>query len=104
MKVSQIAPLIDADTVVAGDGKKEVSSVYAGDFLSRVMGKAPADCIWLTVMANVNVAGVAVLAEIPAIVLCEGVKPDEMLVQKCLSENIALFTTQKSVYECCKLL
>ena len=68
------------------------------------MGKAPSNSIWITVMSNVNVAGVAVLAEIKIVVLCEGVVPAPQLVDRCREENIALVTTDKGAYECCRLL
>ncbi|MDR2201192.1 MAG: hypothetical protein LBP26_00275 [Clostridiales bacterium] len=86
------------------DGGRETAGAYAGDFLSRVMGKAPPGCAWLTVMANVNVAGVAALADIGAVVLCEDVTPDAPLVQKCAENGIALIRTPLSVYGACKLL
>ena len=104
MKISDIAAKLEAEVIVSGNPDAETDSVYAGDFLSRVMGRAPAGSVWLTVMGNVNVAGVAVMADIGAVVLCEGVKPDALLIQKCAAEGIALLATAKTVYECCKLL
>lgn len=104
MKLSEIARLLDAKIHSEGDVCADPVSVYAGDFLSRVMGKAPPGSIWLTVMSNINVAGVAALADIKAVVLCEDVMPDKLLTEKCKNENIALFTTALSVYECCKKL
>lgn len=82
----------------------DVTAFYAGDFLSRVMGKAPTGSAWITVMNNVNVAGVAVLAEIRIIVVCEGSKPAPLLIQKCIEEKIALISTELGMYECCRLL
>ena len=69
MNIEKIANAIDANVVVNSDA--EIERFYVGDFLSRVMGSAPSDSCWLTVMNNVNVAGVAVLAEIKIIVLCD---------------------------------
>lgn len=102
LSVYDVAKSLNAEVIVSSDAG--VSSVYAGDFLSRVMGKAPQNSCWLTVMANVNVAGVAVLADIKIVVLCEGVIPDPLLVQKCAAENIALLSTGLGVYESCKRL
>ena len=34
--------------------QREIKSVYCCDLLSIVMGKAPADCAWVTVMGNIN--------------------------------------------------
>ncbi len=104
MKIKEIASLLNGETFCGGDENADITKVYAGDFLSRVMGKAPAGCVWLTVMANVNVAGVASLADIKAVVLCENVEPDKLLKDKCGAEKIALIKTPLSVYDCCKLL
>ena len=54
MTVNEIAKTLGASVIVQAD--KAVESFYAGDFLSRVMGKAPSKCCWFTVMNNVNVA------------------------------------------------
>ena len=99
MTLARLAEKVCGKVVVPSDG--EIKAFYAGDFLSRVMGKAPADCAWFTVMANVNVAGVAVLAEVRAVVLCEGVAPDPLLTEKLRNEGIGLITTELPVFEGC---
>ncbi|MBR6607174.1 MAG: hypothetical protein IKK98_00700, partial [Oscillospiraceae bacterium] len=43
--------------------EKEADKVFCCDLLSFVMGRAPADCAWITVMGNVNSIAVAVLAD-----------------------------------------
>lgn len=99
MTVNEIAIKLDAVTEV--DADRDINGVYVGDFLSRVMGKAPPSCAWLTVMNNVNVAGVATLAEVGAVVLCEGVKPDPLLKRKCEDEKIPLLTTSLTAFDVC---
>ena len=102
MTVQEIASRLSASVIV--DAKKEAKAFYVGDFLSRVMGKAPSESCWLTVMNNVNVAGVATLAEIAVVVLCEGVEPDERLCQKCKEEGISLLTTSLGAFEASAVL
>ncbi len=97
MTVAEIAKRLSAEIKV--DAGKEVEAFYVGDFLSRVMGKAPARSCWLTVMNNVNVAGVATLADISAVVLCEGVEPDARLQEKCRDEGISLLVTCLGAFE-----
>lgn len=99
MTIDELKVRLGAEVIV--DGGKPVEGVYVGDFLSRVMGKAPSGCVWLTIMNNVNVAGVASLAEIGAVVLCEGVKPDEALVARCRDEGISLLTAAGSAFDAC---
>lgn len=102
MTISEIATKLSAEAIVATE--TSCNGVYVGDFLSRVMGRAPSGCVWLTIMTNVNVAGVAVLAEIGAIVLCEGEEPDERLTERCRAENVALLRTGMTVYDACVAL
>lgn len=99
MTIREIANKLDAIIEVEADRK--LDGVYAGDFLSRVMGKAPPSCVWLTVMNNVNVAGVATIADVGAVVLCEGIVPDPLLKQKCVDEKIPLLTTELPVFDAC---
>ena len=79
----------------------DINEFYAGDFLSRVIGKAPHGSAWLTIMNNINVAGVAALAEIKVIVLCEGVEPAEILIEKCRENDIAIVATELDVFTAC---
>ena len=87
--------------VHTAEGDCEIKGAYAGDFLSFVMGRAAEGSIWFTVMNNINVAGVAVLAELPCIVLCEGIMPDKELLLKCREKGITLLTVADTVYEAC---
>lgn len=79
----------------------KITGAYAGDFLSFVMGRAEKGNVWFTIMNNINVAGVAVLAELPCIVLCEDVQPDTGLKEKCIQKGITLLTTADTVYNAC---
>ena len=100
MLLCELAENLSANTVVDVQGI-EINGFYAGDFLSRVIGKAPAGSAWFTIMNNINVAGVASLAEINAIVLCEGVEPVQVLIDKCKENGIALLVTPLDVYSAC---
>ena len=100
MTLAKLVDLLSAKTVVGVDCG-EISGFYAGDFLSRVIGKAPNGSAWFTIMNNVNVAGVASLAEIKVIVLCESVEPVQILVDKCKDNDIALIVTPLDVFNAC---
>ncbi len=98
MTVNSLASLINAKSINLSEPDRKITSGYAGDFLSFVMGKAPADCVWFTVMNNVNVCAVATLAEVSAVVLCEGVQPDENLLNKVKAQNVNLLVTDLDIY------
>lgn len=91
MKVNEIAARLNG--MVHCHTDTDITRFYSGDFLSRVIGRAPAHCGWLTVMTHLNVAGVAVLGEIAAVIICEGLPPSPELKEKLTDEGIALITT-----------
>jgi len=81
------------------DPNREVSGVYIGDLLSRVMSHAGENDVWITIMQNINVAAVALLCDVSAVILCEGVRPDEDLLERAKKENICLLSSPLSAYE-----
>lgn len=71
---------------------KEVSieNGYTGDLLSLVIGSAPSGSIWITVQRHLNIVGVASLKDIPAIIIAQGLVPEEDVKRKAEEEGIWL--------------
>ncbi len=97
MKVSELAELIDGKILVSGEDR-EVETGYAGDLLSFVMGRAPSGCAWFTVMTNINVCAVAVLADIAAVVICEGCVPEESVLDKARQQGVNVLSTNLDIF------
>ena len=91
-------------TLETGDGSREYTSIYCGDLLSIVMGRAPADSAWVTVMGNLNAVAVAVLADVACILLAEGMPLDDAARQKALAEEVTILRTPLPVYQAACLL
>lgn len=91
-------------TLISGDGERQMTAVYCCDLLSIVMGRAPADCGWVTVMGNMNAIAVAVLADVSCILLAEGVPLDPVALAKAEQENVAVIKSALPVYETARLL
>ena len=87
MTVNALCDLLDAK-VLCGDVDKPFLGVYAGDFLSRAMSRVEYDCIWVTIMANVNVVAVATLTEPAAIVLAEDVVLQEDALKAAIDNGL----------------
>ena len=98
MTVKELVQVLDAKVYNLDDEMREVTSGYAGDFLSAVMGKAPTDSAWFTIMNNVNVRAVATLAEVAVVVLCEGVEPDEPLLNKVKMQGVNLIAVKEDIF------
>ncbi len=86
-------------TPVNLDENREVSGVYCCDLLSVVMGKAPTDYVWVTVMANINAVAVASLTELGAIVFADAVKPDETVIAKAKENNINILLSEDNIFD-----
>ena len=97
--VEKLADALGARIAALGDGTREIACGYCGDFLSNVMGKAPADCAWFTVMSNVNVCAVATLTDCAVVVLCEGTEPDPVLLERAQQNEVNVIITALPVYE-----
>ena len=53
------------------DTERQITTPFCCDLLSIAMGRAPAGCAWVTVMANMNTLAVASLADAACIILAE---------------------------------
>lgn len=102
--VSSLVESLCLDVHNGGDGGRAVSRGVVGDLLSFVMGGAPEGAAWVTLQTHVNLAAVAVLKEIPLVILASGRKPDPELLERCRKENIALVTAGGSPFDICGAL
>lgn len=102
--VSSLIESLCLDVHNGGDGGRAVSRGVVGDLLSFVMGGAPEGAAWVTLQTHVNLAAVAVLKEIPLVILASGRKPDPELLERCRKENIALATAGGSPFDICGAL
>ena len=84
--------------------EREVSTGYCGDLLSWVMGRAPQNSAWVTVMNNNNVAAVAVLCDVSCVILAQGARPDDVLQARAEREEICLLGSERDAYGLCAAL
>ena len=85
--------------LACGDGERQAECLYCGDLLSIVMSRAPAGCVWVTVMGNINSIAVAVLADAACIVVAENMPLDADAKARAAQENIAVLRTSLPVFE-----
>ena len=96
VKLQDIMIFRNAGHWSAQDPDREVTKIFCCDLLSIAMSKAPAGCVWVTVMGNRNTLAVASLAEAACIVLAEGVSLDEGTLARAGEEGIAVLATRTS--------
>lgn len=101
MTVKELAEKLELKTLSLPDGDREVLTGYAGDLLSWVMGKAPSDAAWFTIMSNVNIVAVAMLRDVAAVVVCEGAEIGEDVIARAAEQDINLLVSKKGIYDNC---
>ena len=99
MTVEELGRALSLETVVPGDGGREVTGGYCGDLLSWVMGRAPAGGVWMTVMGNVNAIAVASLADTAGIILVEDAVLDADAKARAEQQEIAVYGTSLPAFE-----
>jgi len=99
MTVQDLTAALSLTTFHLAEPEREVTGGYCGDLLSWVMGRAPGDCAWLTIMSNGNVAAVASLADVACVILCEGVRPEEDLLNKARTHGVNVLGSEGGVYD-----
>jgi len=89
--------------VVVVTGKQaltnQVTGGYTSDLLSNVMGQATNGNIWVTMQGHQNIAAVASLAGLAAVVIAGGAEPAPETLQKAEQEGIVILTTALSTFE-----
>ncbi|MBQ3330366.1 MAG: hypothetical protein IJG87_04215 [Ruminococcus sp.] len=98
MTVNELKDKLNLTILVEDDLDREVTDCYVGDLLSWVMGRAPADSAWLTVMGNINSIAVATLADVSCIILVENAALDDNARQKAEMHGVNILTTEDNSY------
>lgn len=86
--------------VLAGQSalEREVTGGYASDLLSCVMARARKGNLWVTLQAHTNVVAVASLLELAAVIITEGMRPDEGALDKAQAEGVVLLSSPETTF------
>lgn len=98
MTVKDLITPLGLEVLCEGDLDRPVTGGYCGDLLSWVMGRAPADHAWFSVMGNINAIAVCVLADLPCLILCENAPLDDAARSRADTENITVLRSDKNAY------
>ena len=104
MKLREVINTLNPEVICKGDGERDITGVIVGDLLSFIIGESKEGEIWVTIQIHLNVSAVAVLKELPMIILASGREPSKELADKCHEENIAIIVVKESAYEVCAKL
>ena len=87
------------EEIALPEGDREIDGVYIGDLLSWVMGRAKADNAWITIMSNINVIAVAVLADVSCVILAEGASLPEDIIAQAKVKGVNVLGSPLPIYE-----
>lgn len=101
MTVAELCDRFGLEVLSMPEPEREITGVYAGDLLSWVMGRAQSGDMWVTIMTNVNVVAVAVMADVACAVIAEDAEITDEVIAKAKDQGINLLRSKKSTYELC---
>jgi hypothetical protein len=81
-----------------GNPDTEVSGAYTSDLLSDVMAYGRERNVWITCQTHENIAAVAKLKNLAAIILVNNRRPDEATLRRAQEEGILLYATSDSAF------
>lgn len=100
MTLAEIAEKLSLEAFTANpDLSRQVLSGYASDLLSDVMANAGPGAVWLTLQTHQNVAAVASLKELSAVILTGGRRPEEATLQKADAEGVIILGSGESAFD-----
>lgn len=101
MTVAQIVDKFAFEVLSLAEPDREVTGVYAGDLLSWVMGRAEQGDLWVTIMTNVNIVAVAVMADVACVVVSENAEIEPDVIERAKQQGVNLLRTSLSTYQVC---
>lgn len=104
MTVGELCSGLSAEIHSAGNSEREITGVAVSDLLSFVMGTAPEGAVWVTIQTHLNVAAVAVLKDLPLIIIASGRSPAPELTTRCEEENICVVSVKDTIFAVCAQL
>ena len=99
MTVREAAATLELEIACTGDLDRRITGGYCGDLLSWVMSRAGQDNAWITIMCNLNTVAVAVLTDVSAVILADGVRPDDGVLKRAGEQGVTLLCSSRSAFE-----
>jgi len=101
MNVKELTDKLGLEVLSLPCPEKEIDGAYAGDLLSWVMGRATENCVWATIMTNMNVVAVASLVGVACVVICEGSEIGDDIISTAQSKDVNILRSPLPMYEMC---
>ncbi|OGO04547.1 MAG: hypothetical protein A2Y73_04915 [Chloroflexi bacterium RBG_13_56_8] len=77
---------------------REVKGGYASDLLSCVLASAQEGNVWVTLQAHINVIAVAALLDLACVIITEGTRPDQAMLDSASEQGIPTLMSRESTF------
>ena len=77
----------------------EITGGYCCDLLSYVIGRCKEGNAWITIMTNVNVVAVAVLADVACVIIPENNEIEAETLAKAEDQGVVMLRTKLNAFE-----
>lgn len=105
MTIRELKEVLNAEIIVGHhDIDREVFAACGSDLMSDVLAFVKEKVVLLTGLINPQVIRTAEMMDIRAIVFVRGKKPTEDVIQLAQSKDIAILTTNYTLYVSCGML
>ncbi|MGM0529732.1 MAG: serine kinase [Bacteroidota bacterium] len=98
-----VSDLVNDLGLVVYSGKKglerAIKGGYTSDLLSDVMGNAKEGQVWVTLQTHKNVAAIASLKDLAAVILVKGNRPDEDTARHSDEEGVPVLGSDQNAFE-----
>lgn len=101
MNIKQIIDSLNFRVFHLSDENTEVKGVYASDLLSDVIGRAKESEIWITLQTHQNVAAIASLKDLSAIIIVNSLTPNDDMLEYASNNGINVLGTSLGTFETC---
>lgn len=98
ISVLEMAQHTNLTVIHDADLDRLVNGGYASDLLSCVIAGAKENNVWVTLQAHPNVIAVAALVGLSAVIITEGIRPDQETIRKAQDEGINLFGSAETTF------
>ena len=100
MKISEIVESLGLNVATKDvELTEEVTGGYSTDLLSNVMGQASAGMVWVTMQGHQNIAAVAALLGLSAVIVAGGTAIEQETLNKAEKNDVLILTTNLSTFE-----
>lgn len=105
MNLNDVINILEAK-LIHGDEylDRDIISICAGDLMSDLLACPHSHGLLITGLVNVQVIRTAEMLDLSAIVFIRGKQPSEEMIELSRKKQIALLTTEHSLYTSCGLL